>query len=83
MKILLAILSEKSDVSSMRLMSILALLLAGYIAVRGLETRSDLSGLSMLCGVFLGAAFGGKVIQKHVEVTGKSSETVPVDPGKS
>jgi hypothetical protein len=63
--------SEKSTISSLRIMSMIALLMSGYIAVRGLETHSDLSGLAMLCGVFLGAAFGGKVAQKSVEVKGQ------------
>ena len=74
MKFLREILSNKSDVSSMRLMAIIALLLAGYIAIRGLETHADLSGLSMLCGAFLAAAFGGKAIQKNIEVNAKSSD---------
>jgi hypothetical protein len=73
-KFLKALFAERSSVSSVRVMSLLATCIAGYVAIRGLEEHADLSGLSMLCGVFLSAAFAGKVTQKMVEtrVTGKS-----------
>jgi hypothetical protein len=59
----------------MRLMSIIALILAGWIAVRGLETHADLPGLAVLCGAFLGAAFGGKAVQKSIEIKGSATST--------
>lgn len=79
MKLLREILSDKSDVSCMRLMSIIALILAGWIAIRGLETHADLPGLAMLCGVFLGTAFTGKVTQKYIESKGSATQTVLPD----
>jgi uncharacterized membrane protein YfcA len=66
-KFLKSLFSENSDVSSVRVMSMVSLLIAGYIGVYGLTTKADLDGLAMLCGVFLTAAFGGKVGQKFVE----------------
>lgn len=68
-KILIALFSESSEISAMRFMSILALIIAGYLAIYGIQNKSDLSTLSILCSVFVGAAFTGKVMQKKVEVT--------------
>lgn len=60
--------SEKSDVSMMRVMSLISLLTAVSISIAGMcKVAPDYSGLSMLCGAFLGAAFMGKVTQKSVE----------------
>lgn len=67
MQLFKEILSQKSDVSCIRLMSVLGLFIAGYIAIRGLETHADLNGLAMLCGTFLASSFGAKVWQKSVE----------------
>lgn len=74
MKLVSAILSDNSHISSMRLMSLISLIIAGYIAIYGISTKADLNGVAMLCGVFLTAAFGGKVAQKmsEVKVTGNS-----------
>jgi uncharacterized membrane protein YfcA len=61
-------LSEKSNVSSVRVMSLISCLSAVGIAVYGLNRPSiDYSGLSLLCGTFLGAGFGAKVWQKKIE----------------
>lgn len=68
MKFLKELLSDRGAVSSMRVMSLLSLVIAGYIAVRGLELHADLSTLAMLCGTFLSAGFAGKVFQKNIEV---------------
>lgn len=68
------LLSESSDLSCMRAMSLLSLLLAGAIAVIGLIKNVDLSALSLLVGVFVAAAFGGKVGQKFAEVKENSGE---------
>lgn len=59
--------SDKGSVSMVRVMSLIAIIISGYIAIRGLEMHSDINGLAMLCGVFLSAAFAGKVTQKMVE----------------
>jgi Na+(H+)/acetate symporter ActP len=50
--------SENSSVSMMRLMSLVSLLIGGYLAIKG----KDASVI-----VFVTAAFGGKVIQKQIE----------------
>lgn len=67
MRLILALLSEKSKVSSMRLMSLISLLTACLIAGFGLYLKLDLLGLAALCGVFVSAAFGGKILQKNME----------------
>lgn len=59
--------SETGDISSVRVMALLCVLAAILIALIGMYKGSDLMGLSALCGVFLGAAFGGKVMQKKSE----------------
>jgi hypothetical protein len=69
---------EKSPISSMRIMSMMSLVLAGWIAVRGLETHADLSGLTMLCGAFLSAAFGGKVFQKSIEIKAQNNSVTDI-----
>jgi hypothetical protein len=48
-------------------MAFLALFAGIVIAVYGLYMNRDMIGLSALCGVFVGAAFGGKVSQKILE----------------
>lgn len=69
MALLRDILSSGSGVSSMRLMSLSAMIAGIVMAVVGLFLRVDLFGLSALCGVFVGAAFTGKVMQKRVETS--------------
>lgn len=62
------LLSQKSSASTMRVMSIMALLTGIVLAFIGIFKDSvDYMGLSALVGVFLGAAFGGKVMQKRIE----------------
>lgn len=60
--------SEGSDVSSMRIMSFMSLLIGGYIAIYGMYKNMDLAELAILSSVFVGAAFGGKIMQKIQEV---------------
>lgn len=67
MKLIKAILDEKSTMSSLRLMSIASLLEACILASYGVYTGKDLLGLAALCSVFVTAAFGSKVIQKKME----------------
>ena len=59
--------SENSSISSMRVMSMISLLIGGGIAVYGVYMAKDLSGLAALVGIFVGSAFGGKLIQKNFE----------------
>lgn len=68
MEFLKNMLSESGTISSMRVMSLIALLFSGVIAVYGMSKNNiDYSGLTMLSGVFVGVAFTGKVMQKRVE----------------
>lgn len=81
MKFLKDLLSDSGRVSMMRLMSLLSLLAAICIAVIGLNKPTiDYSGLSLLCGAFLSAAFGGKIAQKSIEAKGvkvqESADTI-------
>lgn len=61
------LLSDDSDVSCMRLMSLISLFIGGSIAYVSLFENRDLSEASPTIGVFVGAAFGGKVWQKYAE----------------
>lgn len=54
----------------MRLMCLLCCLASMSIAFMGLNKPVvDYSGLSMLCGTFLAAAFAGKALQKPSEAS--------------
>lgn len=52
--------SEKSDISAMRVMAMISLLIGGYLAIIGKDTSVS---------IFVLAAFGGKAIQKGIEVS--------------
>lgn len=58
---------QKSRMSIMRLMGILSLLTGIGLAIAGLIMRVNLTELSLLVGVFVGAAFSGKAVQKFAE----------------
>jgi hypothetical protein len=62
-----ALFSEASGVSSMRIMGFISLILGGGIAIAGLVMKANLTELSILVGVFVGSAFGGKAVQKFAE----------------
>jgi hypothetical protein len=57
---------ETGDISMMRVLCFLSFLTAAILAFMGKDT-------SVL--VFVGAAFGGKVAQKHIEVNGAKTDT--------
>lgn len=59
MKVLKALFSENSDVSMMRVLSLISLLIGAYLALEGHDTS---------VAVFVLAAFGGKAAQKAIEV---------------
>jgi hypothetical protein len=63
------LLSETGELSTMRVMSFVSLALGGAVAIIGLLKGKDLTSLALLSGVFVGAAFGGKVAQKSKEVS--------------
>lgn len=51
----------------MRVMAMLSLFIGGVIGCYGVYEGKDLPGLAILCSVFVGAAFTGKVGQKFLE----------------
>lgn len=60
-------LAENSQISSMRVMSLISLTSGIIIAIIGLVKGSNLSEVAILAGVFVGSAFGGKALQKFSE----------------
>lgn len=68
MRLFRELLSQKSDVSMLRFMSLLSLLIGGVIGCFGVYAGRDLIGLSALVGVFISGSFGGKVSQKFAEM---------------
>jgi hypothetical protein len=69
-----ALFSESEQVSSMRIMALLSLSIAGAIAFISLFNDKGLdSSASVTIGIFVGAAFGGKVSQKMVESKKKAT----------
>lgn len=64
--------SESKHASMLRVMSLTSVLAAVAVAIIGvLKPSPDYSGLSLLVGTFLSAAFVGKVTQKAVEAKSK------------
>jgi hypothetical protein len=61
------LLSQKSDTSMMRFLSLISLLIAGGIACFGVYAGRDPMSLAGLCAVFVGGSFGGKVSQRFAE----------------
>lgn len=64
---LLDLFSSKSNVSSMRVMSMVCIVSAVGLGWYGIMSGSDLYALSALCGTFLAAGFTGKAVQKGME----------------
>lgn len=58
MRFLKNLFSEKSDISAMRVMAMISLLIGGYLAFTGKDASVS---------IFVLAAFGGKFAQKVVE----------------
>lgn len=76
MRLLKALFSESGDFSMMRLMSLLCCLASIGLAVLGIcKANIDYSGVTMLCTAFLTAAFGGKIMQKRIEIDGAKSDS--------
>lgn len=63
-----AMLSNSDDVSAMRIMSFISLFAGIGIAFDGLHSNKDIVNLTALVSMFVGSAFGGKVLQKALEV---------------
>lgn len=68
---LIQLLSESGDVSMMRLLSLICVLTACFLAIYGVEHDKDLNAMAMLCSAFLGIGIGGKVMQRKVESSEK------------
>lgn len=68
------LISENSPTSSTRVMSFISLFSGVGIAAYGLTVNRDLMGLSALCAVFVGSAFGAKTISKFIENKNSSGE---------
>lgn len=68
MRLLRALFSDSGTISSMRVMAMTCCITAiGIAVVVVCKDKPDYAGASILCGVFLGAAFGGKIAQKNIE----------------
>lgn len=81
---LIELFSEKGKISSMRAMAFLALVIGGFISIYGMtQENPDYSGIAILAGMFVGAAFGGKVLQKHAEKTENTPTTAPIETTQS
>ena len=65
MNFLKALFTEKSDVSMMRVMSMISLLVGTYLAIVGKNTSVE---------IFVYAALGGKAVQKFFETKKKSED---------
>ena len=66
MRFLKALFAENSDISAMRVMSLISLCIGGYLAVKGQDNS---------VAIFVTAAFGGKFAQKIVETKVSKTET--------
>lgn len=67
MNVIREVLSEQGSISCMRVLSCVSLLVGSGIAIYGITHSKDLSGVTMLVSVFVGSAFGGKILQKKDE----------------
>ena len=75
MRLLRDLINEKSPVSTMRVLSLVAMLIGGAVAMFGVYRGSDMLGVAAVAGVFVSASITGKVVQKSIEVkSDKSSD---------
>lgn len=69
-KLFYALFSEDSEISIMRVMAVLSLLIGAGLALKGVD--------SALVSIFVVSAFGGKVFQKFAEIKEeKKSDAFP------
>ena len=71
--------SGSSDVSAMRVMAMLSLLVGATLAFMGLYMGKDLNALATLCAIFVGSGFAGKATQKFAETKLNSSKSPKAD----
>lgn len=63
-------LSEGTEVSCMRIMSLISLFVSAVLAFYTIfKGGSDIASSTPIISVFVGAAFGGKLAQKHFETS--------------
>lgn len=74
MSIFRDIFSAQGNISAMRIMAFIALMVAAFVAIYALIMGRDLTAASVLCGAFLAAAFGGKALQSFSENNKGSQE---------
>jgi hypothetical protein len=74
MKILDILSTNEGAPSSMRMMSVLSLLIGAALAFYGLHKGVDPGNLAWLVAVFVTSGFGGKVLQKRYEKKTTSSD---------
>jgi len=67
MKFIRDLLSESSTISTMRIMSLFSVIVGAGVACYGIYQGKDLGGVAQVTAVFVGGAFGGKVVQKFGE----------------
>lgn len=67
LKFLRDMVSENSDISSIRVMSFMCVLFSFFVAMYALVNGADPEKASWLIAAFLAPAFGGKVWQKKLE----------------
>ena len=65
------IFSASGNISAMRIMAFIALIVAAFVAVYAVLFDKDLAAASVLAGAFLAAAFGGKALQSFSENNNK------------
>lgn len=73
MKLLRELINEQSPVSTMRVLSLMAMFIAGSIAMFGVYRGSDMLGVAAVAGVFVSASMTGKVVQKSMEIKSNKS----------
>jgi hypothetical protein len=67
-KWLRSLFSENGTVSMVRVLSLICIVTASTLAFIGMFTTSHtLESVAILCGTFLGAGMGAKVVQKRME----------------
>lgn len=58
---------DNGQLSATRVMAMISLFIGSGIGVYGIYAGKDFSGVAEICAVFVGSAFGAKVIQKQIE----------------
>lgn len=67
MNFLSKLFSDSGDVSAMRIMSMFSLAVGASIAFISLYKNNQVGEAAPAIGIFVGAAFGGKLGQKYME----------------